>query len=206
MTAGTPTPFPLCVADDATFWPWRSWPQFVAWPNRERTVVVVPLAGLADWGLGAALDAEEQILLGLLREASRLLAPAPGLLCLPPLRFVLGPMEHCAFPVDPPTAHALVAEVVRSIAAAGFRRVVLYNASPYNEELCAAAARDLRLELGLELFCLHLSALGLDFDASRGTDQSVLRAALGSAGAPADPGRLAPIAQRVAAGLAEVGA
>ncbi len=206
MTTGSPTPFPLCVTDDATFWAWKSWPQFAAWPNREKTVVVVLLCGLADWGLNAPLDAEEQISLGLLRTAVQLLGPAPGVLCLPPLRFVLGPMDHCAFPIDPPTAHAQLAEVVRSVASAGFRRVLLYNASPYNEELCAAAGRDLRLELGLDLFCLHLSALGLDFDASRGSDQSVLRAALGAPGVPPDPTVLTPIAQRLAAGLKEVGA
>ena len=203
MSTGSPTAFPLCVTDDATFWAWKSWPQFAAWPQREKAVVVIPLAGMADWGLGAALDAEEQMLLGLLKEAAQLLAPAPWLVCLPPLRFVLGPAPHCAFPIDPLTAHALVAEVVRSVAAAGFRRVILYNSSPYNEELCGAAARDLRLELGLDLFCLHLSALGLDFDSSRGADQSVLRAALG---VPANPAVLAPMARRLAAGLQEVGA
>jgi len=199
MTA--PTEFPLCIADDATFWPWKSWPQFAAWPQRETAVVVIPLAGLADWGHGWPLDAEEGLLLRLLREAAQGLAPAPWLLCLPPLRFVLGPEERCAFPIDQPTAHAFVAEVVRSVAAAGFRRVVLYNSSPYNEELCAAAARDLRLELGLDLFCLHLSALGLDFDPARGSDQTSLRAAVGG-----DAATIATIAARIARGLKEVNA
>ena len=61
---------PLCIADDTTFWPWHRWPEFHRWPERERTLVVVPLAGSADWGLGHPLDAEETVLMGVLRETS----------------------------------------------------------------------------------------------------------------------------------------
>jgi len=201
-----PTEFPLCIADDATFWAWKSWPQFADFPHRAKAVVVIPIAGMADWDPGWPLDAEEQLLLRLLKAAAGSLAPAPWLVCLPPLRFALGPDERCAFPIDQPTAHALVAEVVRSVAAAGFRRIVLYNSSPYNEELCAAAGRDLRLELGLDLFCLHLSALGLDFDASRGSDQALLRLAVGSDAQGPDLSVIAVVAARLARGLKEVGA
>ena len=57
------------MADDATFWPWLSSPAIGAWPNREATVVVMPLAGMADWGLGHPLDAEETVLMHVLRDA-----------------------------------------------------------------------------------------------------------------------------------------
>jgi creatinine amidohydrolase len=169
---------PLCVADDATFWPWYSSPALAAWPERDRTVVVVPLAGLADWGLGHALDAEETVLLQVLAEASRRRPPDRRLLVVPPLRFVVGPDPGCACAVAPPVAHALIAEVAASIGAAGFRRIVLYNASPWNEELCAAAARDLRVGRGLQLFCINLSALGLDFHPGRSRDRRPLQTLL----------------------------
>lgn len=191
----TPAPAltpPLCIADDATFWPWMSWPKFEALPGRDRKVVVIPIAGMADWGLGHPLDAEEAVLTSVIRDASRLVAADRKPLVLPPLRFVFGADSGCAFAVGQPTAHALIAEVAASVAAAGFRKLVLVNASPWNEELCAAAARDLRVSRGLHMFVVHLSALGLDFhpqrSKSRGRLQTLLTALYGAAPEPAADG------------------
>jgi len=160
----TPT---LCVADGATFWAWHSSPKIGAWPNPAATVVVVPMAGMADWGLGHPLDAEETVLMHVLRDACRLVVREKRPLVVPPLRFVFGADPACAFPVDQPTAHSLIAEVAASVAAAGFRKIALVNASPWNEELCGAAARDLRVSRGLNMFQVHLSAIGLDFHPQR---------------------------------------
>ena len=165
MSPSTVTP--LCVADDATFWPWRRWPEFSRWPDPAGTVVVVPLAGTADWGLGHALDAEETVLMHVLRAASLQRPASLPLLVVPPLRFVLGPAPGCAFPVTAPVAHDLVREILASIAASGFRRVLLYNSSPWNEEFIAAAARDNRIEHGLQIFRISLSVLGLDLHPTR---------------------------------------
>lgn len=166
-SASAPVPAPLCIADPDTFWPWRRWPEFARWPKPADTVVVLPLAGLADWGLGHALDVEETVLMHVLRAASQRRAASLPLLVVPPLRFVLGPDPGCAFAIDPPTAHAQVAEVLGSIAVSGFKRVVLYNASPWNEEFIAAAARDNRIALGLQIFRISLSGLGLDLHPTR---------------------------------------
>jgi creatinine amidohydrolase len=155
------------VADDATFWPWHSSPAIGSWPNREGTVVVLPLAGMADWGLGHPLDAEETALMHVLRDACGLVKPDRKPLVLPPLRFAFGADKSCAFPVDAPTAHSMIAEVAASVAAAGFRKIAIINASPWNEELCSAAARDLRVSRGLHMFHVHLSALELDFHPAR---------------------------------------
>jgi creatinine amidohydrolase len=182
----------LCVADDATFWPWRSWPDFAQWPGKDRTVVVIPLAGLADWGLGEPLDAEETVLMNVLREAS-LGRPADlSLLVLPPVRFVLGPEPGCAFAVDPDVACGLLEEVIGSVGAAGFRRIVLFNSSPWNEELCKAVGRDMRIARGLQMFCIPLSGLGLDFHPVRGGDRAKLKAVLAALSADSADGVHAP--------------
>jgi hypothetical protein len=168
----------LCVADDATFWPWLPSPQIGAWPNREGTVVILPLVGMADWGLGHPLDAEEMVLMPILRDACRLIPAGKKPLMVPPLRFAFGADPACAFAVDPPTAHAFIAEVAGSVAAAGFRKVVIVNSSPWSEELCNAAARDLRLSRNLHMFHIHLSALGLDFHPVRSRNRRELQTLL----------------------------
>jgi creatinine amidohydrolase len=174
---------PLCIADDATFWPWHRWPEFHRWPDRERTLVILPLAGSADWGLGHPMDSEETVLLSVLREASQQRPSNLPLLVLPPVRFVLGPDAGCAFAVDPPLAHGLLAELLASVSASGFRKVVLYNSSPWNEELIAAVARDNRIALGLQIFRVSLSGLGLDLhptrSQSRGQFQTLVTALTG---------------------------
>jgi hypothetical protein len=134
-------------------------------------VVILPLAGMADWGLGHPLDAEETVLTSVLRDACRLVPEDRKPLVVPPLRFAFGADPSCAFAVDAPAAHALIAEVAASVAAAGFRRIAIVNSSPWSEELCNAAARDLRVSRGLHMFHVHLSALELDFHPLRSTSR-----------------------------------
>jgi hypothetical protein len=183
VTAPDPTPTstpPLCVADDATFWPWLSSPRIGSWPDPGRTVVIIPLAGLADWGLGHPLDAEETVLMAVLRDACRLVAGDRKPLVVPPLRFTFGADPSCAFSVDQPTAHGFIAEVAASIAAAGFRKIVIVNSSPWSEELCGAATRDLRVSRGLHMFQIHLSAIDLDFHPVRSKSRRKLQTLLTS--------------------------
>jgi len=168
----------LCVADDATFWPWLSSPAIGSWPRPEGTVVVLPVVGMADWGLGHPLDSEETVLMHILRDACHQVAEGRKPLVVPPLRFSFGADPSCAFPVGQPTAHALIAEVAASVAAAGFRKIVIFNSSPWGEELCGAAARDLRVSRGLHMFQIHLSALGLDFHPLRSRSRGVLQTLL----------------------------
>ncbi|HXQ80917.1 MAG TPA: hypothetical protein VN775_06385 [Opitutaceae bacterium] len=179
------------MADEDTFWPWFSSPRIGAWPNREGTLVILPLAGMADWGLGHPLDAEETVLMHVLRDACRLVPRDRKPLVVPPLRFAFGADPCCAFPVDQPTAHAAIAEIAASVAASGFRRMAILNSSPWSEELCNAAARDLRVSRGLHMFHVHLSALGLDFhpvrSRSRRRLQTLLTALYGCGPEPAGP-------------------
>lgn len=170
-------PAPLCIADAAVFWPWRGWTEFARWPDKAATTVVLPVVGLADWGLEAPLDVEESVALSVLRAATLGDGAAAGrVLVLPPQRFAAGPSAMCAFAVDVPTALAAIDEWCASVAAAGFSRIVLYNSSPWNEELLDAAARDIRIARGLQMFCVNLSALGLDFAPWRGGERAGLRA------------------------------
>lgn len=200
-------PTPLCLADDATFWAWHPWTDFARWPDKSATTIVLPVSGLADWGLDAPLDAEETVLLSVLRAAAALPSlQADKLLTLPPQRFVVGPHTSCAFAVDAPTAHAALEEWCASIAVSGFRRVVFYNSSPWNEELVDAAARDIRIGSGLQMFCVNLSALGLDFAPWRGGERAKLRALLAELETTDAGPLLAGAAAHLARLLAEISA
>lgn len=202
-----PAPTPLCLADEATFWPWLPWTDFARWPDKAGTTVVLPVTGFADWGLDAPLDAEETVALSVLRAASARPALPPGkLLVLPPQRFVVGPSASCAFPVDVPTAHAALDEWCASVAAAGFRRIVIYNSSPWNEELVDAAARDIRIARGLQMFCVNLSALGLDFAPWRDGERTALRALLAELATTADGPLLAAASAHLARLIVEISA
>lgn len=172
-----PTDIQLCIADEATFWPWVNWVDFANWEGKDRTLVVVPVAGLADAGLDAPLDAEETLLMTLLRDASLRRRPELKLLVIPPIRFVVGPQPGCVFAVDPDVACTLLEEVITGIGAAGFTKILTCNASPWMEELCKAVGRDLRIAQRVQMFNLNLSALGLDFNPARG-DRAQLKAAL----------------------------
>ena len=132
-------------------------------------MVVLPIVGFADWGLGHALDIEETLAMPVLLQAAKLLGNTKphGLLVLPPLRFATGAGPGCAFATEPPLTHRFIDEIVNGVAEAGFSRVVLYNASPWNEELIDVAARDLRIGKGLQMFCINLSALGFDLHPTR---------------------------------------
>jgi creatinine amidohydrolase len=190
LELAVPTHTQLCIADEATFWPWFTWPDLANWPAKDRTLVVIPLAGLADHGLDAPLDSEETVLLSILKRASEKRGADQPQLVLPPLRYVLGPQPDCAFAVEPDVGCDLLEEVGASVAFAGFTRVVFLNASPWNEELCKAVSRDLRIHQRLQVFGVNLSALGLDFHPVRGGDRGAVRSVIAFLGGGADsPGK-----------------
>lgn len=172
------TPAALCVTHDASFWPWHTWSDFATMTGKEEALVVVPLCGFYDHGLGHSLDAEEQVLSHVLKGALGVLSAPQKTLCLPPLRFVIGNPAECSFTLDTECAILFMEETLRSVAAAGFRRVVLLNASPWNEELVDAVARDVRISMGLQMFCINLSALELDFHPVRAKSRKSLQTLL----------------------------
>ena len=75
--------------------------------------------------------------------------------------------EHIGFPgtlsVSAATFMAVVRDIGASIAAAGFKKVVLYNTHGGNSSLVDVMARDLRAEFGLRTFALYGSG-GISFE------------------------------------------
>ena len=152
----------LANADPATFWAHHAWTDFAALPQKEYAVVVLPIYGFTDYGADRPLDQEEVLGGALLRRAVEQVKPLFTVRVLPPLRFALAAKDTGLFGVDPETAHGLLHEIAESVSAAGFHKLVFFNASPVNEPLVATAALDIRAALGLRTYVIHARALGLD--------------------------------------------
>ncbi|QXD26078.1 creatininase family protein [Opitutia bacterium ISCC 51] len=152
----------LCNAFQDTFWPRLKWPDFASIPEKDKVEVILPIIGFSDLGDGLPLDQEEQVSMSMLMHASQSLHSTMPHLILPPQRYVTGSIQSSFFTMEPDEVYEAIAEIVLSIKASGFRKVVFYNSSPWNEDLLDATARDLRIELGMQTFCIHLSGLGID--------------------------------------------
>ncbi len=183
----------LANADPATAWAHQTWSDLSARPDKARTVVVLPVHGFADHGLGLPLDAEEVVGSAVLRAAITAAGSKSQLLVLPPLRFGAAPYPHAHFGVDPETALDALNEIVASLKASGFSRVLFFNTSPWNAELVATAALDARTSLDLRTYVIGAAGIGLGFhpaDINRARTQAVAARLLGRvptlSNAPAD--------------------
>ncbi|MFT3870640.1 MAG: creatininase family protein [Nibricoccus sp.] len=156
----------LAAADRATFWAHRAWSDFVALPDKERHVAILPLYGFADHGLGLPLDAEEILGSAVLRHAMLQVGGAVPCHVLPSVRFGLAPYPCSFFGIDAETAHALLHDLAAGVKAAGFHKLVFFNTSPWNRELVIDASRDIRIGQKLQTFIINTPALGFDFHPS----------------------------------------
>jgi hypothetical protein len=114
-------------------------------------------------------------------------------LVLPPLRFVFGADGGCAFAVEQPTAHALIAEVAASVAAAGFRKIVIVNCEPVERGALRGRRADLRVIPGAAHVHHPPERARLDFHPQRSTSRGKLQTLLTSLyGAAPEPAPEAP--------------
>ncbi|MBP7142203.1 MAG: creatininase family protein [Opitutaceae bacterium] len=153
----------LANGEGTTAWANHTWEEFASLTDKHRHLVILPLHGIADHGMGLPLDVEEVIGGELLRRAVARSLPEIQLRVLPPLRFVLAPIPASFFGIDPETAHDLILEIASGVHAAGFSKLVFWNTSPWNAEFMDVAARDVRVAYGLQTFYINLSGLDLDF-------------------------------------------
>lgn len=172
----------LANAEPATAWAHQTWSELSARPDKTRTLIVLPVHGFADHGLGLPLDAEETVGSAVLRAAISAAGQQSQVLVLPPLRFGAAPYPHTRFGVDPETALDSLNEIIASVKASGFSRVLFFNTSPWNAELVATAALDARTALDLRTYVIGTGGIGLGFhpsDVNRVRTQAVAVRLLG---------------------------
>jgi len=153
----------LANVDRGTFWAHHAWSEFASLAAKDRSLVILPLYGFADHGLGLPLDAEEILGSAIIRHAVIQAGNVVPCLVLPSVRFGLAPYPSSFFGIDPETAHALLHEIAAGVKAAGFTKLVFVNTSPWNRELVVDASRDIRVVQKLQTFIVNTPALGFDF-------------------------------------------
>jgi len=141
---------------DARNFAYLTWKQVDALP-RESTLLVLPTAAIEQHGGHLPLATDTLINNLLLGKALALVPAELHLFALPPVCYGKS-NEHIGFPgtlsVRAETFMAVVRDLGASLAAAGFKKLVLYNTHGGNTSLVDVLARDLRAEFGLRAFTL----------------------------------------------------
>ena len=142
-----------------------NWKQVEALP-KVATLLVLPTAAIEQHGHHLPLATDTLINNLLLGKALEKLSADLPVFALPPVCYGKS-NEHIGFPgtlsVSAATFMAVVRDIGESLAAAGFKKLVLYNTHGGNSSLVDVMARDLRAEFGLRTFALYGSG-GVSFE------------------------------------------
>ena len=143
------------IPDERNF-AYLTWKQVNELP-RESTLLVLPTAAIEQHGHHLPLATDTLINNLLLGKALQLVPAKLSIYALPPVCYGKS-NEHLGFPgtlsISAQTFLAVVRDLGASIAAGGFKKVVLYNTHGGNTSLVDVLARDLRAEFGLRTFSL----------------------------------------------------
>lgn len=157
--AGIHGPFP-----PERFLPYLTTTDVAALPKQD-ALVVLPIASIE--GHGPHLPLASDTILGgaIIGRALERLAQADHVWVLPQLAYGKS-NEHRGFAgtvtLRAATLEAVVRDIARSVAAAGFRRLVLANSHGGNPAVLEHTARDVREETGLMVFPLFLFRMNVD--------------------------------------------
>lgn len=128
------------------FFPYLTWTEIAAMPQREEVVIVQPAGALEQHGPHLPLIVDAAISLGVLGKALERLEPEIPVYALPCLYYGKS-NEHCQFPgtitLSAQTLLAVLMEMADSLYQAGFRKLVLKNAHGGQPQIMEIAARDI---------------------------------------------------------------
>ncbi|MGA9671344.1 MAG: creatininase family protein [Terracidiphilus sp.] len=141
---------------DSRNFAYLTWKQVDALP-RATTLLVLPTAAIEQHGHHLPLATDTLINNLLLGKALEQVPAELPIYALPPVCYGKS-NEHIGFPgtlsLSSQTFLAVVRDLGASIAASGFKKLVLYNTHGGNTSLVDVLARDLRAEFGLRTFSL----------------------------------------------------
>src|SRR5271155_4580196 len=145
---------------DSRNFAYLTWKQVDVLP-RDKTLLVLPTAAIEQHGPPLPLATDTLINSILLGAALARLPQETPVYALPAVCYGKS-NEHIGFPgtlsVSSTTFMAVLRDLGASIAASGFKKLVLFNTHGGNSSLVDVMARDLRAEFGLRTFTLFGSA------------------------------------------------
>jgi creatinine amidohydrolase len=137
---------------------YMNWKQVEGLP-KEETLLVLPTGAIEQHGHHLPLATDALIADMLLGKAMALLPAEMHIYALPTVCYGKS-NEHIGFPgtmaMSASTYMAVLHDIGKSVASAGFKKLLLYNAHGGNSALNDVMARDLRAEFGLRMF--HMGA------------------------------------------------
>ena len=152
------------VPDERSF-AYLTWKQVDAL-SREETLLVLPTAAVEQHGHHLPLATDTLLNNYMLGKGLALLPAEMPVYALPPICYGKS-NEHIGFPgtlsVSAATFMAVIRDIGASVAASGFKKLVLFNTHGGNAAMVDVMARDLRAEFGLRTFALHGSC-GASFE------------------------------------------
>ena len=141
---------------DARNFAYLSWKQVDAL-SRAETLLVLPTAAVEQHGHHLPLATDTLLNNYMLGRGLELLPAEMSVYALPPVCYGKS-NEHIGFPgtlsVSAATFMAVIRDLGASVAASGFKKLVLFNTHGGNAALLDVMARDLRAEFGLRTFTL----------------------------------------------------
>jgi creatinine amidohydrolase len=141
------------IPDERNF-SYLTWKQVEALP-KDKAILVLPTAAIEQHGHHLPLATDTLINNVLLGRALALLPAELAIYALPPVCYGKS-NEHIGFPgtmaMSATTYMSVLHDIGASVAAAGFRKLVLYNSHGGNTSLNDMMPRDLRAEFGLRTF------------------------------------------------------
>jgi creatinine amidohydrolase len=133
------------------FLPYLSWTEINALPDRENTVIVLPVGAIEQHGPHLPCAVDSVIAAGVLGKALEKLPAEIRAFGLPPITYGKSD-EHLHFPgtmtLTGPTLLNVVIEIGESVYRAGFRKLVFANGHGGQPQVLEMAARELRLRHG----------------------------------------------------------
>jgi creatinine amidohydrolase len=133
------------------FFPYLTWPQVEAMPNKENTLIIQPIGAVEQHGPHLPLVVDSAIAAAVVGKALHQLNSAIPAYALPPLCYGKS-NEHRGFPgtvtLSAQTLIAVLMEMAESIYRAGFRKLVFVNAHGGQPQILEIVARDLRQQQG----------------------------------------------------------
>jgi creatinine amidohydrolase len=145
------------------FLPYLSWTEINALPDRENTVIVLPVGAIEQHGPHLPCAVDSVISAGVMGKALEKLPAEVRAFGLAPITYGKSD-EHLHFPgtmtLTGPTLLAMVQEIGESVYRAGFRKLVFANGHGGQPQVLEMAARELRLRHGdFVIVPFHVSRL-----------------------------------------------